>query len=176
MLWLDVAGSPGSGKSALFDRRWPRKIGESEPLAEWGEFLAVAHGLVTDDECRTILNHYARKVAAVSCMSGKVYANTGLAQAGLEIGWRGGGVSEYFRLMPVSLGVLFLWADAETLKARNRARGRDRSHMIDGMERTRKIATVVLVTRGVPVFTLDTRDGIEVSHRKIAEALCECGA
>lgn len=58
------------------------------------------------------------------------------------------GAADYFSLMPVSAGVIFLWADKATLKRRNVARGRDRSHMVDGMERTRLVAEAVLAARG----------------------------
>lgn len=168
MRWLDVAGAPGSGKSTLCDRKWPRKIPlDGEPLpTRWRAFIDYAYqvaALIPSPEsasaCREILGRYFEKMATVErSREPGVYVNTGFAQAGLEIGWRMDGyIAGYFHNMPASVGVAFLWADAETLRRRNRERGRDRSHLVEGMERTRLVAEAVLAARGVPVVSLDTR-------------------
>lgn len=176
MLWLDVAGAPASGKSTLCDAAWPRKIANDDlrPPESWDAFIRVARWLVSriEDpasaaECSRILDRYLQKIATVSRMAGaSVYVNTGLAQAGLEIAWRLGRVepcADFFRLMPTSTGVAFLWADEATLTQRNRARRRDRSHMVAGMERGRVLAEAVLRERGVPVLSLDTRRALIVN-------------
>jgi hypothetical protein len=181
MRWLDVAGAPGSGKSTLCDREWPRKIeldGRPHPF-EWHEFDVCAQRLAKrikpedgPDECLVIFERYVRKAATLSRRMtwGGVYVNTALAQAGLEIGWRLGGdaVAEYFELMPVSVGVAFLWADRGILERRNRERGRDRSHMIEGMERTQALALRTLHARRVPVASLDTRLPKETNRAALA--------
>lgn len=179
MRWLDVAGAPASGKSTLCDQGCPRKVepdGLPYPIA-WGEFMRRARGLISSIEapgsaleCWTILERYVEKIATVSRRDGGVYVNTGLAQAGLEIAWRVPRVeicADYFRLMPVSLGVAFLWADEATLVQRNRVRKRDRSHMVAGMERGREVANRALASRGVRVLNLDTRDAIPINAEKL---------
>lgn len=181
MRWIDVAGAPGSGKSALCDGMWPRKLDADHGLipCEWRQFEACAERLLSRiptkesaDACREIIGRYVRKVASLKNMPYEgVYTNTGLAQAGLEIGWRlesCAEVADYFSLMPVSVGVVLLWADKETLVERNKARGRDRSHMVEGMEVTRIIASGVLSSRRVPVLQLDTRSSVIENRAKIA--------
>lgn len=176
MKWLDVAGAPASGKSTLCDWHSPRKIArEACAPPEWDNFMRCAEDLlarVDSEECATIFHHYAGKIAAVAEMPGETYINTGLAQAGLEIGWRlgPGTVVDYFSLMPVSLGVVFLHADAETLKRRNRARVRDRAHMVAGMEAARAIAAAALRARQVPVREVDTTHSIEAGRAQVLEA------
>lgn len=164
MRWLDVAGSPASGKSTRYDGRSPRKIPEScNPPVEWDDFIDVAYHLlkrVDQEECAVIFARYLGKIAAINNRRDEgVYTNTGLAQAGLEIGWRlpdAEDVAPYFEQMPVSEGVVFLWADEATLIRRNRERKRDRSHMVPGMERARRVAEAVLRGRGVDVCSIDT--------------------
>lgn len=160
MRWLDVAGAPASGKSHMCDAEWPRKLPWDglPPPEGWAGFVECAQRLSAKDaQCSEIVQRYIRKASTLyrSAAAG-TYRNTVLAQAGLEIGWRGHGAADYFSLMPVSAGVVFLWAEKETLKRRNVARGRDRSHMVDGMERTRILAGEILVSRGVQVTHINT--------------------
>lgn len=175
MRWLDVAGCPAVGKSTLCDGLWPRKVewdGIAYPKA-WDGFVKCAESLAPDPECRLILTRYFRKIATLGRVEdSRVYINTGLAQAGLEIGWRldrPSRVADYFWLMPVSVGVVFLWADIHTLRRRNRDRLRDRSHMVEGMEEARAFASGVLRSRGVKVLSLDTSQPVP----KVAMALQE---
>lgn len=98
------------------------------------------------------------------------YVQTGLAQIGLELGWRLGdicAVAAYYRVMPVSVGAVFLFADVETVQARNRARSRDFSSRIPAMDRAREIGQRVLMVRGVSVLSLDTRDAVSSNQDKL---------
>jgi hypothetical protein len=100
----------------------------------------------------------------------RVYIQTGLAQRGLGLGWRlkdQERIAEYFELMPVSLGVVLLSADVETIQRRNVERGKDRSFMVPLMERPREIAAEVLRTRGVPLMELDTRNPVVENVERI---------
>lgn len=180
MRWLDVAGAPGAGKSTVCDGTWPRHVTPDDkvPPREWAAFIKYARRIISGfpdkagaRECRVILNRYLTKIGTISRTPGDgVYVNTGLAQAGLELGWRGKveDTATYFDLMPASLGVAFIWADRETLLQRNRDRVRDRSHMVDGMERTRELATTRLKARGVRVLTLQTDVPPEVNQARLA--------
>jgi hypothetical protein len=177
MRWLDVAGSPASGKSTLCDAHSPRKVDGVAPTPpSWEPFLKCVASLVSlvdSSECATIVNGYVRKIAVIAGMEGEIYVNTGLAQGGLELGWRLDRpemVADYFWLMPVSVGVVFLWADEETLRRRNQNRKRDRSHMVSGMERARAIGAGVLRSRGVAVTSLDTRCAVDLARDKLAGA------
>jgi hypothetical protein len=106
------------------------------------------------------------------------YIQTGLVQRGLGFGWRlnqmGADVNlirPYFWRMPVSIGVVFLEADDETVIARNRARREvaataheDRSFMVPLMREPIRIAKEVLRERGIPILELD------VQHQPIEAA------
>jgi hypothetical protein len=97
------------------------------------------------------------------------YIQTALAQRGLGFGWRlvdlGLDTNElrhYFRLMPVSIGVVFLEADVDTIVARNRKRlenpataHENRAFMVDLMRPAIDLAKEVLRERGVPVTEID---------------------
>jgi hypothetical protein len=166
--WVDVAGAPAAGKSTLCDCLWPRHLAATiDPSSRWDLFATCARSLInrlpdeSAQECRVIFERYLRKAATIAAGFGDdVYINTGLAQAGLEIGWRmEQDISEYFCLMPVSVGVAFLMADEELLVGRNRARSRDRAHMVAGMERTRAMAELLLLQRGARVLTVNTSVG-----------------
>ena len=101
----------------------------------------------------------------------KPYIQTGLVQRGLGFGWRlnqaGADVNlirPFFWRMPVSIGVVFLEADDETVIARNRARKQvaataheDRSFMVPLMREPIRIAKEVLRERGIPVLELDVQ-------------------
>jgi len=62
--------------------------------------------------------------------------------------------------MPLSIGVVSLYADMETIKRRNVERGKDRSYMVEPMERPRQIAVEILRNR-VPLIELDTTRPID---------------
>jgi hypothetical protein len=101
-----------------------------------------------------------------------VYVQTAFAQRGLGIGWRLNDpedIAQYFELMPVSVGVVFLYADVDTVRKRNRDRGKDRSHMVAKMERPREIALEVLGRRGVKLLKLDTREPIALNARRLRD-------
>jgi hypothetical protein len=101
-----------------------------------------------------------------------VYIQTGLAQRGLGIGWRlrdPEDVAEYFQLMPVSSGVVFLCADVDTVQKRNRDRGKDRSYMVPKMERPREVALEVLGRRRVKLLKLDTREPIALNAIRLRD-------
>lgn len=111
------------------------------------------------------------KMAAVARMDGEgPYIQTGFAQRGLGIGWRlqtPDEVAEYYELMPVSLGVVLLQADVETVQRRNVERGKDRSFMVPLMQRPLEVAEVVLRRRKVPLLILDTGRPVEQTKEEL---------
>lgn len=181
MRWLDVAGPPGVGKSTLCDAMWPPHAIEwrGEGLRpEWMPFLDCVARLLRRIEshpsyraCESMMQRSIHKMAAVSHRTDDgIYIQTAFAQRGLGIGWRlddCAAIAEYFELMPVSVGVVLLYADVATIKRRNVSRGKDRSHMVEGMERPRELGAQVLKRRGVSVLELDTRNPISENLRRI---------
>lgn len=114
-----------------------------------------------------------RKMATVSRIdSDDIYIQTGFAQRGLGIGWRlddPSDIAEYFKLMPVSLGVAFLTGEVEEIQRRNVARGKDRSHMVPLMVEPQRIAIEALRKRGVSVAEISTMKSLEQSKDDLAE-------
>jgi hypothetical protein len=181
MQWLDVSGPPGVGKSALCDPLFgPHDIVPSDilPPIEWHDFnneVTRLLGLVRDHPsfvAAVRMNRRSmRKMAAVASMEGtRPYIQTGFVQRGLGFGWRlvdmGMPVEElwhFFRLMPASLGVVFLEADEATLTERNKAREtvketahENRAFMAPLMKPAIEFAKEVLDVRGVPFKRIET--------------------
>jgi hypothetical protein len=194
MRWCDVAGPPGVGKSTLCDPLWgphdvePREI---KPPIEWHDFcneVSRLLGLVREHKsfvAAVRMNRRSmRKMASVSAMeSGKPYIQTGFVQRGLGFGWRlvdmGKPVEElyhFFRLMPVSLGVVFLETDADALVERNVAREKvketaheNRSFMGPLMQPAIEFARNVLDDRGVPVKVISTTGNIDIARKELID-------
>ncbi len=151
MLWLDVAGPPGVGKSTLCDPIWgPHDIPIKDvlPPSEWHDFcneITRLLGLVQKHSsfvAAVRMNRRSmRKMASVQKAEnlltargpeewdGSTYIQTGFVQRGLGFGWRlndmGIDINElrhFFRLMPVSIGVAMLHSSPETVAERNKAR------------------------------------------------------
>lgn len=109
------------------------------------------------------------------------YIQTGFVQRGIGFGWRlndmGADLNElrpFFELMPVSLGVAVLTADAATILARNKAREQNpatahenRSYQVALQEKPRAIALEVLKARGVPIVTIDTGKSIDGARAEL---------
>lgn len=183
MRWLEISGPPGSGKSTIADAEWPPRAirGDSDPYPqEWSEFLDCTERLLvkirahpTFARCRSMVTRAFRKMSVVHrTPGGRVYVQTGFAQRGLGIGWRlenTEDIAEYFRLMPVSLGVAFLTADVDVVQKRNVERGKDRSHMVPFMVRPQEIAVDVLRSRGVPVTEISTMCSVAETKARLAE-------
>ena len=181
--WIDVAGAPGSGKSTLVDGLWPPRCveahGSRAPL-NWVGFFACVDRLLGSIRkhpsfaaCESMVERSFAKMASVHAdTSSQVYIQTGFAQRGLGIGWRmadKSALAEYYAKMPVSLGVILLTADVETIKRRNVERGKDRSHMVPLMEEPLRIAREGLIARGVPLLELDTREPVADNVERILD-------
>lgn len=185
MRWIDVAGLPGSGKSAICNPIWPAKIYKTGTLAkmqpgtdefypsEWSEFLTHVDGLISKMSIRLdaiitrrLTDQAFSKMALVSKIkNSKIFMQTAFVQRILGIGYRlfdPEGIAEYLRLMPVSLGVALLDADDETLRWRNINRcngncGKNFSFMIT--PQMREVMDIIrrgVRERGVPLLELDT--------------------
>lgn len=190
MKWVDVTGPPGVGKSTLCDADWPPDAIERDmhaPPLEWAEFLQCAFDLLDSVRphasfraCESMLFRSFRKMAAVHRQrDDRVYVQTGFAQRGLGLGWRLEAlgkdveqVADYYRLMPVSLGVVLLTADVETIQRRNVERGKDRAFMVPFMERTMEIAARTLRERGVRMIDLDMTRPPEENRMALKEFAC----
>lgn len=177
MRWVDVAGAPAVGKSAILDHEWPRRVpddGGGLP-ADWRSTFDCALGLcgcgVEPDECRRLVEVTFAKMATVSRRDDPgVYVQTGLAQIGLELGWRLSSpeqAARFYEMMPVSLGVAFLFADVEMVQSRNRLRSRNFEDRIPAMDAARETGGRVLDARGVPLVMIDTRFNMEISRAKL---------
>jgi len=198
MKWLDVAGPPGVGKSTLCDPIFgPRDIPLSDtlPPPEWHDFFNEVTRLLmlVQDHPSYVAavrmnRRTMRKMAAVHYLgasaSKPVYIQTGFVQRGLGFGWRladlGMPVSElyhFFRLMPVSLGVVFLEADQDEIRRRNREREdvaetahENRSFMVPLMQPAIDYAKEILGDRGVEVSEITTT-GDPDAARKLLQGL-----
>jgi hypothetical protein len=187
--WLDVAGPPGCGKSTLCYPVWGDKsvTWDGLPLPEhWQPFLAELNNqmrLVRDHPSFPAVirmnNRSAGKMATVERMQrDDVFIQTGWVQRILGFGWRlvdmkrdVNLIRPAMRLMPVSVGVVFLEADLDTILARNKAREsvaatahENRSYQVPLMLPAIQVAKEVLRERGVPVLELD------VQHQSIEDA------
>jgi hypothetical protein len=205
MRWLDVAGPPGSGKSALCDPLWgPHAIdfeGVTMFPAHWERYLKVCYELMnvikdhkhpltgkpTLPDVQRMLYRSLRKIAVVEAMIGgenDVYVQTALAQRGLGFGWRlydmkkVGLVAEYFKAMPVSVGVVFTKCPVEEIELRNALRLADpstahenRTFMVRRMLPAIEIAQEVLRGRGVNVTEIRTDQPLDVARKQLVE-LC----
>ena len=189
MLAVDVAGCPGSGKSTLSYPLWgDRSVGWDGklPPAYWRGFLdelTELMMLVRDHDSFPAVvrmnDRSAKKMATVERMQDdRIFIQTGLVQRILGFGWRlhqmGRDVNLIRRalwLMPVSVGVVFLEADLETLLQRNRDREKNpaTAHENRGFQCPHVLAAIpiakeVLNERGVPLLELD------VQHQSIDAA------
>lgn len=180
MMWVDVCGFPGSGKSTICDPIWgPHDIDidDALPPEAWHDFLNEITRLFhliekhpTFPAAIRMVNRSVRKMSTVARRPGRIpYIQTALAQRGLGFGWRiadmGLPMAElehYFRLMPVSLGVAIARVSVEEAKDRNikrldnpRTAHENRSHMVPLMEPAIELALGVLDDRGVAIHSID---------------------
>ena len=127
----------------------------------------------------------AKKMSTVERMMAPpdkpTFIQTGLLQRILGFGWRLNDLKRDINLirrslwlMPVSVGVVFLEADDQTVLARNKARRdvpetahEDRSFQVPLMREPIRIAKDVLRERGIPIVELD------VQHQSIDAARAE---
>ena len=202
MRWVDVAGPPGCGKSTICYAVWGDKsVGwdNKPPPAYWKPFLDELSALMplvadhvdpqgrpTIQAVQRMCDRSIKKMATVERMEPPadkfpVFVQTGLVQRILGFGWRLHDMGRDINLirpalwrMPVSVGVAFLEASAETILARNRAREKvaataheNRSHQVPHMLACMPMVKEVLLERGVPVVVID------VERQSIDEARAE---
>lgn len=191
MKWVDVAGPPGVGKSTLCDPLWgPHdvQLSDAPPPPEWHDFIneisrlfSLVQGHPSFVASVRMTRRSVRKMAAVKQMlgvEGAAYIQTGFVQRGLGFGWRLSDMNlpvtelyHFFRLMPVSIGVVFLDAKPSNIVARNRRREdapetahENRSHMVEKMIPVIKYAKEVFRERGVLFQTISTELEVEKSR------------
>lgn len=190
MHWLDVCGPPGSGKSTVCDPMWgPHElpIEHELPPQSWHDFTNEVTRLMimmsqhpTYQAVVRMNNRSFRKISTVARKeSDKVYVQTALAQRGLGFGWRMAHMgidmeelSHFFRLMPVSIGVVFIECSEEENIRRNKEREKvketaheNRSFMVPLMKPAIEVAKRVLHERNVPVWTLSTESDPDYGQR-----------
>ncbi len=194
MNWLDVCGPPGSGKSTLCDPLWgPHEltIRDELPPARWHDFLneiirlfLIIRQHPTFDAAVRMNNRSLRKIATVARTEASVpYVQTALAQRGLGFGWRMNDMGvpldelrHFFRLMPVSIGVVVTKCPEDVVVQRNHNRERvketsheNRDFMVPLMKPAIEIAIDELRKRGVPVWEIDTAKSPDESRRELQE-------
>lgn len=195
MLWLDVAGPPGSGKSTLCDPIWgPHELPfdtHRQPPAEWHDFLNEITRLLhmikkhpTFPAAIRMNNRSIRKMATVArsdAAGSRTYVQTGLVQRGLGFGWRmndmGIDINElrhFFRLMPVSIGVAVTRCDPKVVEQRNRDRlleqataHENRDFMVPLMQPAIELAIEVLRERSVPVLEISTEQPVDAARKQL---------
>lgn len=182
---VEVFGAPGVGKSTLCNATWSPSVpsdGKAHP-ADWQPFLDCAERLARaighqrrGEHWRQMFEKALRKVATLQRMPGGVYAGVGLVMRGIDLGWRvpeGTDLAEFFRLVPAPAAAISLYADVETIRQRNRERGRtmpsrELSAVAATYEAPRRLAVAILRARGVPVLELDTRNPADDNRSRIA--------
>jgi hypothetical protein len=194
MNWLDVAGSPGSGKSTLCDAFYgphALPIIDALPPASWQPFVdevtklfAVIETHPTYEAAVRMNNRSFRKIGTVARMEGSFpYIQTGLVQRLTGFGWRmvDMGVSldplvPALKAMPVSVGVVFTVCDPDIVQQRNYDREKveataheNRAFMVALMAPAIELAKEVLHDRGVPVLELSTEQPIEDARRQLVD-------
>lgn len=109
------------------------------------------------------------------------FIQAGFIQRGLGFGWRMVALGEdvdrirpFFRLMPVSLGAVFLEVSVETAIARNKARRlvpetahEDRSYQVPRYQEPIRVAKDELRKRGVPTMMLDVENSSPEESRAV---------
>lgn len=191
MRWVDVCGAPGSGKSTLCDGLWsPHAIkwdGWGVP-DEWDPLMKVADELLEElkdhPTYSLLLGMTKRSLMKMGTVHRRqndgVYIQTGLAQRGLGFGWRLNErgrvelVRDYFRVMPVSLGVAIVTCPIDVAQERNRLREEvsataheNRSHMVPLMDRPIEILKEEMDARGVSTIEIDSTKPIEDARRDL---------
>lgn len=201
MDWLDCAGPPGVGKSTLCDPLFgPHDITIEDipPPVAWHDFcneVTRLLGLVkthpTFQAAVRMNRRSIRKMATVAAMSTpqqtevdiRYYIQTGFVQRGLGFAWRlqdmGLPTAEMFhfwRLMPCSLGVVFLEADPEEVVRRNKEREKvkataheNRDFMGPLMAPGIEFAKAVLDARDVPVKIIKTEGDVDDKRQELVD-------
>lgn len=186
MRWADICGLPGVGKSTVCGVFPSLPILHPQPAPpEWSAFVDCITRLLPQIEwhpsgpvARAAIRKALRQTAALHARRGDdVFVSLAFAQRGLSIGCRLKDVEEireFYRLMPVSVGVAYFVADRETVRQRYAARPAKLNRTVtpDDLIAVEAIALEELTKRGVPMVTIDTRKPVEESRSALL-AFCK---
>lgn len=179
MRWLDYFGLPGVGKSTIVDPLPKPPTGHIvAPPLEWADFLDCVYQLLpltdwhpTGHVARQAIKTAIRVTAAVHAHDDPgTVVHRCFAHRGLSIAYRlrdVGDVREFYRLMPLSVGVVWFRADMETVRLRNAARGDDKFYMAAKMQEGIEIALEEFGRRGVTVHELDTTRPVDETRKDL---------
>jgi hypothetical protein len=178
MKWVDVMGVSGVGKTTLCTPWCNPNDYSQEPTAiprAWEEFVDCCQRLCArvkrdgpgggrSGTWRRTQNAIWRQARIAVRQSDETYMNVGIAHRGLSIAWRLpeiDEIAEFYRLMPVSIGVASLYADDAVVVARNLQRGKtiankQRSDLALKMESGRPACVAAIKARGIPLIEIDT--------------------
>lgn len=183
MKWVDVMGVSGVGKTTLCTPWCNPNEYSQEPFPipkGWQEFVDCCRRLCErvkregpgggrSGTWRRTQNAIWRQARIASRADGGVYMNVGIAHRGLSIAWRLPDIeeiAEFYRLMPVSIGVASLYAADDTVVARNIQRGKtitnkQRAELALKMEAGRPACVAAMKARGIPLIEIDTTEPVD---------------
>jgi len=187
MRYIEICGSPGSGKSTLIDYKYPPdaiKYDNSAAPLEWKQFLDYCQECIklmehhkTFSVGKSLVNRSIKKMITVNNKkSDKIYLQTGFFQRSLGIYYRVDSsirknvIVRYLELCPTPLGIITLNLDRDTIKERNRTRNKQNRHfMIDLTEDCMILVRDVIAERCIKHLDLDSSLPISTARELIED-------